>query len=259
MPLSHQLPLYASDHPEYDTQVARLVRTIVLARGRCYAIDVGANIGSSACAILGEKNTRVLLIEGNPSFARFISRNLAGYEGRWSLVASFAGDAARALRARIETAQGTARVVPAQDAPHVSFISLTQAMKRVGFPGADLVKIDTDGFDTLILRSEREFLAGIRPVLFFEYHPALFEHVDPEGRGIVADLGGIGYRHGLAYADTGELMGSFRCDVREEFEAYARQIRKGAHPDYLDLCLFADESEFALFHESERRRGNARP
>lgn len=259
MRLSHQLPVYAHDHPEYDTAIARLAAAIVLARGRCQAIDIGANIGDTACAILAEKGTRVLLIEGNHAFARFIPENLSRFEGRWSHVAAFAGDAEKAIRARIETAAGTARLVPAYDAPHVSFVSLAQALERTGFPGADLVKIDTDGFDTMILKAELEFLARFRPVLFFEFDPALFEAIDPDGRGIVRTLAGIGYRHGLAYANTGELMGTFRCEADEEFESHAKRIRKGGNPDYLDLCLFADDSEFHLFLARERGRADAAP
>jgi hypothetical protein len=36
-----------------------------------------------------------------------------------------------------------------------------------------MLKIDTDGFDTLILKSAVDFLKRAKPIIFFEYDPFL--------------------------------------------------------------------------------------
>ena len=250
MPLSHAYPLYAYADPNYDTAIVRLVESVTAFRGHCAAIDIGANVGYTARAILDVPETRVLCIEGSEVFGRYISTNLSGFPGRYTWLRAYAGNPNRSVRARSVMGGGTARLVEGESAPELSFVSLSQAIEQTGFDTPDFIKIDTDGYDTKILAGELSFLAKCRPVLFFEFDPNLFQPNDPDGSHIVEHLASCGYRHGLAYSNHGHLLGAFRADRPVEFQRYVSQIEKDG-TDYLDVGLFPTDAEFELAHNRE--------
>jgi len=251
MPLSHALPIYAHDDPEYDAAIVRLVESVMQFRGHCAVIDIGANIGDTARAILEVPDARVLCIEGNTTFGEFISNNLAGFEGRYIWLAAYAGNQSAVKHAHSVMQAGTARLVENAEAPEVRMVSLSLAVQLANFPAPDLVKIDTDGYDSIILRDELSFLIAHRPVLFFEFDPALFRAIDPDGHSVVDRLAAFGYRHGLAYSNHGSFLGAFRADCPPEFQAHAARIGRGG-VDYLDICMFSTQEEFEVAYRRER-------
>ena len=106
------------------------------------------------------------------------------------------------------------------------------------FRAPTLVKIDTDGFDTRIVKGAIDFLAQARPVLFMEYDPHLFVANDPDGFAVFAMLRDAGYTDALFFENTGGFLARVRLDDAETLEdLHAFCSGRGGHA-YFDVCVF---------------------
>jgi FkbM family methyltransferase len=254
-PLSHDLPLYRRSFMHYDTALPRLARYLQTARGAMLAVvDVGANIGDSAAALLALPETRVLAIEGNERFFQLRTANSAQWADRLTPVHCLLGERSEWLAAAIDAGRGTGRLRPSEDTAVLR--SLADVVDEYpAFRNAGLVKIDTDGFDIAILRGARPWLAAVRPVLFFEYDPHFWRPITPDGARLFCELAHLGYGPLLAYDNFGWLVwsGSVRDERRlEELDASLSGRESGV---YVDLCAFpaTDAGLFEHFRASEVR------
>jgi FkbM family methyltransferase len=254
-PLSHDLPLYRRSFMHYDTALPRLARHLQTARGAMLAVvDVGANIGDSAAALLALPETTVLAIEGNERFFQLLTANSAQWADRLTPVHCLLGERSEVLAAAIDARRGTGRLRPSEHT--VVLRSLADVVdEHPAFRNARLVKIDTDGFDIAILRGARPWLAAARPVLFFEYDPHFWRPITPDGARLFCELADLGYGPLLAYDNFGWLVwsGSVRDERRlEELNAWLSGRESGV---YVDLCAFpaTDAGLFEHFRASEVR------
>jgi FkbM family methyltransferase len=256
-PLSHDLPLYQRSFVHYDTALPRLARHLQPARGGTLAVvDVGANVGDSAAALLASPDTRVLAIEGDERFFRLLTTNAIGNGKQWgdrlTPVHGLLGERSEEVAAAIDVRRGTGRLRPGEKT--VALRTLADVVdQHPAFRGADLVKIDTDGFDIAILRGARPWLAVARPVLFFEYDPHFWRPVTPDGARLFGELAEIGYGPLLAYDNFGWLLWSGTVNDRRRLEELDAWLSGRASSVYLDLCAFpaSEAVSFERFRASE--------
>jgi hypothetical protein len=111
-----------------------------------------------------------------------------------------------------------------------------------------VLKIDTDGFDCSILRSELEWLGAVRPVIFFEYDPFFFVTHAYDGSQIFMDLSTVGYSFAILYDNVGDYLTSLDLNrdqiILEDLQQYF--VGRGGH-QYLDVAVFSQQDyELAL-------------
>jgi FkbM family methyltransferase len=237
-PLSHELPFYRQSFEHYDTALPRLARHLQQSDGGSLAvIDVGANIGDSAAALLAVPQTTVLAIEGDERFFDLLTANARQWTGRLTPVQSLLGERAEALEATIDAGRGTARLQPGKR--RVVVRTLADVVDQYpAFAGARLVKIDTDGFDIAVLRGARDWLVAAQPALFFEYDPHFWRPVTPDGARIFAELADCGYGPLLAYDNFGWLAWSGTVEDGRRLEELDAWLSQRSGHVYVDLCVF---------------------
>jgi len=258
-PLSHDLPLYQRSFRHYDTALPRLARHLQTACGGMLGVvDVGANIGDSAAALLAVPRTRVLAIEGDERFFRLLTANSAQWPDRLTPVQCLLGERSEVLAATIDARRGTGRLLPGED--RVVLRSLAEVVdEHPEFRDARLVKIDTDGFDIAILRGARPWLAVARPVLFFEYDPHFWRPITPDGARLFCELADLGYGPLLAYDNFGWLAWSGSVHDKRRLEELDAWLSGRESSVYVDLCAFpaTDTTLFEHFRASEVRHFTA--
>jgi FkbM family methyltransferase len=258
-PLSHDLPLYQRSFRHYDTALPRLARHLQTACGGMLGVvDVGANIGDSAAALLAVPRTRVLAIEGDERFFRLLTANSAQWPDRLTPVQCLLGERSEVLAATIDARRGTGRLLPGED--RVVLRSLAEVVdEHPEFRDARLVKIDTDGFDIAILRGARPWLAAARPVLFFEYDPHFWRPITPDGARLFCELADLGYGPLLAYDNFGWLAWSGSVHDKRRLEELDAWLSGRESSVYVDLCAFpaTDTALFEHFRASEVRHFTA--
>jgi FkbM family methyltransferase len=221
LPLSHELPFYRNDYPEYGEAVGR-----VAAQLGGPLIDIGANVGDTAAVLRARADAPILCVEGDEAFFQLLATNAAQL-GDVELERAFV-DAPP--RGRVERARGTSRIVAGDaELPAKTLARILEEHPRFAEPA--LLKLDTDGFDVPILLGNLDLLARLRPVLFFEYDP----HVgaDPD---VFERLREIGYAKMHVYENTGEHVETIALpgSIHDRYVGHG-----GAR--YADVCLFTGE------------------
>ncbi len=255
LPLSHELPLYRRAHPAYASNVGRIARLVAAKYPDLTLIDIGANVGDTAALVLRLTDCPILCIEGHPAFFAILQGNAERLGPRIHLERSFVHSCDGQLSAAVEAGAGTACLVEG-GGRQVATKSLSRILaEHPLFARAKMIKIDTDGLDGRILRSEAALLARLRPVVLFEYVPALLRRYGDDGLSLFACLREQGYRRAVFYENSGVyLLTATLGDeplLRDLHEGYLR-----AYPGrYADVCAFHGEDDdlCAALREAELR------
>jgi FkbM family methyltransferase len=220
LPLSHELPFYRHDHPEYDRAIGRIA-----AAAEGPIVDIGANVGDTAAEMRAHTDAPILCVEGDDRFFTILSRNAPQLEPV-ELEHAFVEAPAEG---RVEHVRGTARVAAGGGELRVK--PLAQILdEHPCFRQPALVKIDTDGYDVPIVLANLDWLARTKPILFFEYDPHL--GATPE---VFERLRDAGYRTMDVYENTGELA---RADIELPGEIHDEYVGHGG-ARYADVCVRA--------------------
>ncbi len=207
MPLSHQLPYYVQLFPLYN-QLGRRLADYLRQGGALQGIDVGANIGDTLAVLYHDAADAFLAVEPSPKYFQYLSANWAGYDNVVPVQAMLTAQATQRGYAITESA-GNAQIRP-HDAG-VTMVTLTLDELLVKYPRfatANLLKIDTDGYDFEILAGAEGLIARQQPAVLFEcdmYNPQYVADV----RRTLAMFARHGYQDLLLYDNLGYLVGKF--------------------------------------------------
>ena len=240
LPLSHDLPYFRRTFPDYSANVGRLASALHGKYGSDLRIvDIGANVGDTVAVIRAHIDSPILCIEGHPGFADLLRRNAATMGGV-AIERAIVGAVRSTSPVELRAHRGTAGVA-AGDRP-ADVVTLPDVLaRRRDFAEAKLLKIDTDGWDLEILAGAREWIERVRPVLFFEWDPALAmaaaDRVAIEPR---RDLGELGYEQLMVFANEGDFV--LACSptdpVLTDVLAYFSGTRRRR---YCDIAAFPSE------------------
>jgi FkbM family methyltransferase len=207
LPLSHDLPLYKTSLPNYSTNIARIAAAVARKYPTLSVVDIGANVGDTLLLLREKTRCPVLCIDGDARFFPYLQRNSAALEGV-ELVQAFVGDRKGVIAATVTAKDGSSHI--AEGSSGTAAIELRRLNdildEHPQFAQTKLIKIDTDGYDCRILRSELGLLGRLRPVLLFEYDPYYLSRAGDDGFSIFEDLRSIGYRTFMFYENTGEYL-----------------------------------------------------
>jgi FkbM family methyltransferase len=271
LPASHPLPVYRRDHPQYSSNVGRIAAALARQNPQFTFIDIGANVGDTLAIVRSQAKFPVLCIEGAAAYLSLLRANAAQFQDV-EIEGSFVGIADRTYAA-VAPSAGTAQLVVgkqvAEGEPGAvktkSLATILAGHPRFSRPA--MIKIDTDGMDTAIIKQEIALLADLHPVLFFEYDPHLFAAHDRSGFGVFASLLRAKYQSLLVYTNVGDLLCRTHLrdpemlrDLHEFFSCRGGQ-------QYCDICAFPERmtemcnaihaSELDFFRDFRSRPGGA--
>lgn len=248
---NHVLPHYLKQFPSYSSNLPRLAKKIKEKFPDLILIDVGANVGDTVALIRSESYFPIVCIEGDDFYYSVLKKNIQQFN-EVDAFQFFLGEKNEVVSAHKEVEQGTLKIV--LDSTDVgknkglSFITLDHFLKlNPKYQKAKLLKIDTDGFDLMILRGGIEYLQKTRPVLFIEYDRCLLSNVNDDGLSTLFKLEEIGYETVMFYDNFGRFILSAELQNKKLIEQLHFYIddKKSAFP-YYDICLFhKDDKEFA--------------
>jgi len=167
IPSDHDLPRFQSKWRLYDRFLPVLVKYIDADRS---VVDVGANIGDTAIALLQNCSNQVKCIEPSDIFYPVLERNLKKWTSgsvipRVTLIKKVVGTGG--IEGSLHhTKGGSARLVHGEDENAIKVTPLDFLVDQVSETG--LIKVDTDGYDFDVLLSAKEIIAKSKPILFWE-------------------------------------------------------------------------------------------
>ncbi len=170
LPISHKLPLYIAQYPYYDELPKRVAEYLRKQDGFLAMIDVGANVGDTILACLDTIDDRFLAVEANPEFVWYLKRNCATIPNFLLVEAYCSFDDLGIEKVKIDTANGTARILRGQDGNlDISIRKLDSIINdHLTMSPFNFLKIDTDGWDFKVITGASDFIRRNRPALLME-------------------------------------------------------------------------------------------
>jgi FkbM family methyltransferase len=238
LPWSHRLPDYTKGDSPYGQNLVRLAERLA-GGGQIVVVDVGANVGDSALQIAHAADAIVVCVEGDPYYLDFLRANTAG-DPRFQIEHALLVPDERSASVTMRPVRlgGTTRFVTGhteEGAP-----AITAAELRQQHPCTErlrLIKSDTDGYDVALIPAMARVWQDLRPVLFFEYDPAITRTAGHDPLAVWTELANLGYRHVAVWGNGGHVLG--RTSIEEIAEA--TQLLDGPReryaPTYWDVAV----------------------
>ena len=243
LPLSHDLPAIRGQYPDYSNNLVRLVSTLAQAMPveDIAVVDIGANIGDTVALVRQAGRCPVLCLEADPGYFELLTRNTAALpDVERELVLVGTGEVTGHV---LQRAKGSAGLVATGSASGQRTDRLRDILARhPRFARPRLVKIDTDGFDGLILEAELDWLAETTPVLFWEYAPFLWP-AGHAGEQVFGKLRAAGYGTVLVYESTGHFRQTIALQDEVALEDMHAAALGWGRAHYLDIAAFPAKDE----------------
>ncbi|MDP9091570.1 MAG: FkbM family methyltransferase [Actinomycetota bacterium] len=235
-------------------------------------LDVGANIGDSTKQIMNSVPAQVLAIEADPYYLGYLRRNVGALPAV-TIAAVLLTTASNSERQFVPSRRGgttqfresAGGAVPAKASRRsetsesgdstgsLSVEELPRAYPK--FARVRLIKSDTDGHDTELVPKLAAVYDATRPVLFFEYDPALTSNVTGGEASLVwAELAALGYDRVGFWRNDGVKLRECECK-----DAATTALELLAAAAYLDAVVVHSDDVSgraalnSLFSESPRR------
>jgi FkbM family methyltransferase len=254
-PLSWHYDVY----PEFGGQLGCLTSVVKKKYPQLAVIDVGANVGDTACIIKTAEDVPVLCIEGDDKTFIFLQKNLAQFQNT-TAHKLFLGEKTGVIAAAVEKTGWNTTINPgtAQAKESIRVVRLDEfIVTQPAWENFKLLKIDTEGFDCAILRGSTNYLRQVSPVIFFEYNRENMDAIGEPGLDTLFGLAELGYSRIAFHDNAGRLVAATTLDDREvikDLHGYADG--KNAEIYYYDLTVFHErDTDLAMkFLEIERAR-----
>jgi FkbM family methyltransferase len=246
MPWSHPLPDYARARASYGQNLvelaAALARRSQRAAGPMRVLDVGANIGDSALQILRRIDGRVLCVEGDPYWLRYLRMNVGGDRRITVAEVLLTPGEERAEELTAVRRMGTTTFTAASGEDSVLRQMSARELKQRNpdFEALRLVKSDTDGFDPVLVPAVSGAWRESGPVLFFEFHPSLARAVgNSDPYRMWSELESLGYDRVAIWDNTGDPLG--QLDIGSAAEQSARLEPPPSGYQFWDVAACRDD------------------
>lgn len=257
-PRNGQMATLYSGTSHYMSQLATLARVMKKKYPGLSAIDIGSNIGDTACVIKTVADIPLVCIEGDDFTFEFLQQNLRQLQNVTAHKV-FLGEKTGNIAASFEKAGWNTTIKPGDSASSqtIRIVSLDDFLAGQPATACKLVKIDAEGFDCSILRGAKKFLQQSRPALTFEYNRDNMRAIGEKGLDTLVMLRDLGYSRTVLH----DCNGRFFTDVELANEAAWRDSLDYADGRegmiyYFDLTMFHQEDADAAgeFINTERAR-----
>jgi FkbM family methyltransferase len=246
VPGTNQLSATYAAFPDYSGHLGRLTTLLNNKYPGLTGLDIGANVGDTACIIKSAADIRLLCIEGDDLTFGLLEQNIRQFNNV-SAYKMFLGEKTETISATLDKVGWNTTLIPntAQNGKKIKIISLDDFLVTQSDTAAiKLVKIDTEGFDCSIIRGARKFLGRAEPVITFEYNRGNMDAIGEKGLDTLAMLSDLGYSLFGLHDASGRFftMAPLSNDeLIRDVHDYA-DGRNGTMPYY----------DFTLFHERDR-------
>jgi len=224
--LSSTFPITFRRFPAYDSVLIRVCHFIAPQQDhRLRIIDVGANIGDTFALLDQETDAEFLCIEGNPDFYSLLARNTRRH-GNVFPVQAYLGEPGREVEMAFQRQQHGTCYLDTEKRPGISpkdpvhVVPLDQLLAHYPlFQKAQILKIDTDGYDYKIIRGATHFIANTAPVIFFECCPPYLLQQKEDPLAIFALLRSLGYGRAIFYDHMGFPIIELATDAKKQIDS----------------------------------------
>jgi FkbM family methyltransferase len=209
-------------------------------------IDIGANVGDTVAVVKTNIDIPVIGIEGDPVSFQYLERNTKQFKNI-TAIKEFLGEKRETMQVTLEKTGWNTTLIPTEKkGQEVSLKTLDEVLTeyKVSENNIKVLKIDTEGFDTIILRGANDLLSKHKPVLFFEYNRANMDAIHEDGLSTLLSLEKYGYHSVIFFDNYGRYMITIpinQYDLIKQLHYYSED--EVSQVGYFDLCLFHEQDK----------------
>jgi FkbM family methyltransferase len=253
IPLSHDLQDILKLYPDYNFNLSRIVKYASEQLQNVKVIDIGANVGDTVAFIKNYSDVPVLCIDGDEKYMKILRENTAQYKNVYSCRALVGGET-KEVNLKLKSEKGTAYLEKGGDAVPMRTLE-NILLDFPEFKSSKIIKIDTDGFDTIILRSCSDYLRNAKPVLFFEFVPELIKKNNDDAFEFINFLQDCDYQYFIFYMNNGDYLLSCSGSEKEIIKQIVNYFSGRDLNLFADICAFTstDKHIFEYVKEQEIR------
>lgn len=237
IPSRHALAKIQQGQPYRDLCVGISAKYISSKYPQGTLMDIGANIGDTAAMMASFSPNRLVLIEASDYYFGILSQNAARLPNPIVLKQVLIADGKPELGS-LQHWGGTAFF--RKDATGNTEIQ-TVRLCEIADESTRFVKIDTDGFDFMIIADSLEWLAAAQPALLFEDQIQSQSELE-NANDVIARLMQAGYAYFIVWDDPGRhVVSTGSLDVLKDLNRYLFKTSQTNGPrgicNYDILCL----------------------
>jgi len=245
-------------YPDLNIQLARLGKAIYRKYNNMTVVDVGANVGDTIAVLKSYVDVPVIAIEGDEISYQYLEKNAINFSDV-SLIKTFLGDSVQEVNVSLEKGGWNTTIIPGkQSNTKVTFNTLDNILLSSGYEKAEikLLKVDVEGYDTIVLRGALKTIHKYKPVLFFEYNRDNMKVINEEGLPTLFLFLEYGYSKIAFFDHKGSLIISTKLTNKAEITDMHNYISSSKNlVGYYDIAIFHEQdNEIAeSFLEEEKR------
>ncbi len=240
MPGNNTLSRTYALYPDFNRIIGRLAATIAKKYPDMTAVDIGANVGDTIAIIKSFVEVPVVGIEGDEVTFSFLKKNAQQFSNV-SIINSFLGDKKQELKVDLESSGANTTVIPSESGTNVIAFKTLDEVLSEGFCDRviKMIKLDIEGFDTIVLRGAYEILKKDHPALFFEYNRDAMKAINEDGLSTILSFAEYGYNKIAFFDYHGRLLlVTPLANTKEISYLHEYAIGKNNLLGYYDICIF---------------------
>jgi len=251
IPISHMLRENVALYPDYNFNLPRIIKYVSQFVPDVRVIDIGANIGDTVAFIKNYTDVPILCIDGEEKYLATLRKNVAKYSNV-SICLSLVGAETKETNLKLKMDKGTAFVEESKEKTTIRTLENILG-EFVDFKNSKIVKVDTDGYDTLILRGSENYLRTNNPMLFFEFDPFLISKNNDDPFNFMDYLMDCRYYYFIFYTNTGDYLLSCNAGERHIIYEVVNYFSGRKMETFADICAFHknDEELYKLCRDNE--------
>ncbi len=229
--------------PDANSILGTLAAAIAKKYPALSVIDIGANVGDTIAVIQTAIEVPVIGIEGDNTSFGFLQKNAAQFSNV-TLLQSFLGEKKQEIQVAFEKSGWNTTLVPVTAGQPLTLKTLDEVLTESGLFDRTLkmLKIDCEGFDTIILRGADRLLQQHKPVIFFEYNKTNMRAIGEDGLSTLFSLEKYGYPSALFFDNYGRYMLTAPLQDKKLIQSLHHYTEDGiSQVGYYDICLFHQE------------------
>jgi len=241
MPGNNPLVKHYEYFPNYNIELGKLAQIISKKYPDSYLIDIGANVGDTIAVVKSVVNIPIIAIEGDQFSYKFLSQNALLFD-EVHTINQFLGEKSEKKMIKAEKEGWNTTLIPTTNGSNwITLKTLDESLKenKLSSVNTKLIKIDAEGFDTIILRGALDTILKFSPVLYFEYNRENMDIIGEDGLATLFSLSESGYDN-IAFLDNHNRCLMYTSlaqkDIIQQLHNYADGIH-GLIPHY-DICIF---------------------
>jgi FkbM family methyltransferase len=244
MPGNNQQIVNYKNIPDLNSQLAILAACIAKKYPDVTIIDIGANVGDTIAVVKTIIDLPIIAIEGDDTSFKYLELNAKQFRNI-NLIKAFLGESRKTMSVTVEKSGWNNTIIPNSNGEKEIIIETLDEVlveKKLNTGNFKLLKIDTEGFDTIILRGCKKTILNNKPVLYFEYNGENMNAIGENGFDTLLQLRDYGYNDIYIFDGLQNLIMATTLGN----ENTLKQLHNYAHTNtamitYFDICMFHSE------------------